>query len=128
MSKVSLEIMEPRGVLKDSKRVGLSVPRLDTLDGKTIALMSINIPGRYGASADPFYDVLERKLLARYPTANFLRMDSFGTPVAPPSRATEVAAQCDKRAMFQMCGNIFTQPFGRRFIGQRNIIAHINIL
>ncbi|MCR5648838.1 MAG: hypothetical protein K6F67_04805 [Oscillospiraceae bacterium] len=95
MSKVSLEIMEPRGVLKDSRRVGLSVPRLDTLDGKTIALMSINIPGRYGASADPFYDVLERKLLERYPTAKFLRMDSFGTPVAPPSKATEVAAQCD---------------------------------
>ncbi|MBR5708354.1 MAG: hypothetical protein IKX41_03125, partial [Oscillospiraceae bacterium] len=95
MSKVSLEIMEPRGVLKDSRRVGLSVPRLDTLEGKTVALMSINIPGRYGASADPFYDVLERKLLERYPTAKFLRMDSFGTPVAPPSRALEVAAQCD---------------------------------
>ena len=92
---VSIEILEPRGVLADPKRVGLSVPRLDTLDGKTIALMSINIPGRYGASADPFFDVLQRKLLESYPTAKFLRMDSFGTPVAPPSRALEVAAQCD---------------------------------
>ena len=45
MSKVSLTILEPRGVLEDPKRVGLSAPRLDTLNGKTIALMSINIPG-----------------------------------------------------------------------------------
>ncbi len=92
---VSIEILEPRGVLVDSKRVGLSVPRPETLDGKTIAMMSINIPGRYGASADPFFDVLQRRLQERYPTAKFLRMDSFGTPVAPPSRALEVAQQCD---------------------------------
>ncbi|MBO6011049.1 MAG: hypothetical protein J6P71_04550 [Oscillospiraceae bacterium] len=95
MSQVSLTILEPRGVLEDPKRVGLSAPRLDTLNGKTIALMSINIPGRFGATADPFFDVLERKLLERYPEAKFLRMDSFGTPVAPPSKALEVAAQCD---------------------------------
>lgn len=95
MSQVSLEILEPRGVLEDPKREGLSVPRLDTLNGKTIALMSINIPGRYGASADPFFDVLQRKLLERYPDAKFLRMDSFGTPVASPSKAIEIAAQCD---------------------------------
>ena len=40
---VSLEILEPRGVLKNPKREGLFAPRLGDLNGKTIALMGINI-------------------------------------------------------------------------------------
>ena len=34
MSKVSIEIMEPKGKLRDPRREGLSNPRLDTLKGK----------------------------------------------------------------------------------------------
>ena len=42
--QVSLEILEPRGVLSDPKREGLFAPRLSDLNGRTIALMGINIP------------------------------------------------------------------------------------
>lgn len=43
-NQVTLEILEPRGVLENPHREGLFAPRLTDLNGKTIALMGINIP------------------------------------------------------------------------------------
>ncbi len=91
---VSLEIMEPRGVLKEPHREGLSAPRLTDLNGRTIALMGINIP-YFHSSSEPFFEVVERKLKERYPGVKTLRMNSFGTPIDPPEKALEVAAKCD---------------------------------
>ncbi len=91
---VSLEILEPRGVLQDPKREGLFAPRLTDLNGKTVALMGINIPV-FRSSSEPFFEVVERRLRERYPEVKILRMNSFGTPVDPPERAYEVAEKCD---------------------------------
>ena len=92
--QVSLEILEPRGVLSDPKREGLFAPRLSDLNGRTIALMGINIPV-FHTSSEPFFEVVERRLRERYPKVNILRMNSFGTPIDPPEKAYEVAAKCD---------------------------------
>ncbi len=91
---VSLEILEPRGVLDKPRREGLFAPRLPDLNGKTIALMGINIPV-FRTSSEPFFEVVEKRLRERYPEVKILRMNSFGTPVDPPERAYEVAAKCD---------------------------------
>ncbi len=90
----SLEVLEPRGVLADPKREGLSAPRLADLNDKTVALMGINIPV-FHSSSEPFFDAVERALRGRFPRVKILRMNSFGTPVDPPERALDVAAQCD---------------------------------
>ena len=92
--QISLEILEPRGALADPRREGLFAPRLSDLNGRTVALMGINIPF-FHSSSEPFFDVVERKLKERYPEVKILRMNSFGTPIDPPERALEVAAQCD---------------------------------
>ena len=92
--QVSLEILEPRGVLKSPHREGLTAPRLTDLNGKTIALMGINIP-YFRSSSEPFFEVVDRKLRERYPEVKILRMNSFGTPIDPPEKALEVAAKCD---------------------------------
>ncbi len=81
--QVSLEILEPRGVLDSPKREGLFAPRLTDLNGRTVALMGINIPV-FRSSSEPFFDVVERKLREKYPEVKILRMNSFGTPVDPP--------------------------------------------
>ncbi len=91
---VSLEILEPRGVLQGPKREGLFAPRLTDLNGKTIALMGINIPV-FRSSSEPFFEVVEKRLRERYPEVKILRMNSFGTPIDPPEKAYEVAAKCD---------------------------------
>ncbi|MBO4835140.1 MAG: hypothetical protein J5483_03425, partial [Lachnospiraceae bacterium] len=93
-NQVTLEILEPRGVLENPHREGLFAPRLTDLNGKTIALMGINIPV-FRTSSEPFFEVVDRKLKERYPDVKILRMNSFGTPVDPPEKAYEIAEQCD---------------------------------
>ena len=93
--QVSIEILEPSGILESPHREGLFAPRLDDLNGKTIALMSINIPMYFGTTSDPFFDAVEKKLKERYPEVKILRMNSFGTPIDPPEKALEVAKLCD---------------------------------
>lgn len=92
--QVSIEILEPRGVLENPKREGLTAPRLDTLSGKTIAMMGINIPYFHSTSV-PFFQALDKKLHARYPDLKVVHMDSFGTPIDPPEKAYDVAKICD---------------------------------
>ena len=75
--QVSLEILEPSGVLKNPERKGLFAPRLTDLNGKTIALLSINIPIHFNSFSDPFFDAVEKKLKERYPEVKILRMNSF---------------------------------------------------
>ena len=93
--QVSLEILEPSGVLKNPERKGLFALRLTDLNGKTIALLSINIPIHFNSFSDPFFDAVEKKLKELYPEVKILRMDSFGTPIDPPEKALEIAKQCD---------------------------------
>ncbi|NLT40176.1 MAG: hypothetical protein GXX89_06905 [Clostridiales bacterium] len=92
--EVRLEILEPKGVLNDPKREGLSNTRLDTLDGKTIALMGIHVDDLHSFGSDLFFDILAEMLTEKYPTIKIVRFWSFGSPNARVN-ADEIAAACD---------------------------------
>jgi len=87
-SRVTLEVLNPRGVLKTVPVTGLSSPRAADLDGKRIALLSEK------QSSIQFFDAIEALLKERYPTATIARFDSPGNPMQPDNTA-EVAAECD---------------------------------
>lgn len=75
--RVTLELMNPMGVIEPPKTYGLS-PRVADLRGKRIALMHNNKPG-----ASNLLDALEELLKRKYPDARFSR--GFQTmPVQPP--------------------------------------------
>jgi hypothetical protein len=74
---VTLEVLNPMGVIEPPKTFGLS-PRVADLAGKKIALMHNNKPG-----ASNLLDVLQELLQKRYPSATFPR--GYQTnPVQPP--------------------------------------------
>jgi len=110
--QITLEILEPKGVLSDPKRVGLSNPRLKDLHGKTIALMSIHVDDLHQFGSELFFDMLEVLLKERYPTIKFVRFKSFGSPNARIN-ADEIAAACD--AWVEGVKDAITQ--GRRDVG-----------
>jgi len=74
---VTLEVMNPMGVIEPPKTFGLS-PRAANLAGKKIALMHNNKPG-----ASNLLDALQELLQKKYPDASFSR--GYQTnPVQPP--------------------------------------------
>ena len=75
--QVTLEVMNPMGVIEPPKPFGLS-HRVADLDGKKIALMHNNKPG-----ASNLLDALQELLKKKYPGASFPR--GYQTqPVQPP--------------------------------------------
>jgi hypothetical protein len=76
-SPVTLEVLNPMGVIEPPKTFGLS-PRVADLAGKKIALMHNNKPG-----ASNLLDVLQELLKKKYPDASFPRGYQTG-PVQPP--------------------------------------------
>ena len=86
--KVSLEVLNPRGVIPPARVYGLSVPRVKDLNGKKIALLSEKPEAR------KFFDAIEKLLLHKYPKAKILRFPYASNP-AIPDNTVEVAAQCD---------------------------------
>ena len=93
-NKVSFEILEPKGKLKDPKREGLKNPRLTDLNGKTIAFMTIHVGDLFQFGSELFFDLLEEAFLKRYPGVKFYRCKSFGSPNAVVN-ADEIAEHCD---------------------------------
>ena len=87
-SRVTLEVQNPRGVLESVPVTGLSNPRLSSLDGKRIALLSEK------QGSIQFFDAIEALLKERFPTVTVVRFDSPGNPMQPDNTA-EVAAACD---------------------------------
>jgi hypothetical protein len=87
-SKVTLEILNPRGILQSTPVSGLINPRPASLNGKKIALMSEKVESLH------FFDALEELLKKKYPAATFLRFDSPANP-ARSDNTSEVAAKCD---------------------------------
>ena len=92
--QVKLEVLEPKGVLSDPKREGLSNPRLTELNGKTIALMSIHVDDLRQFGSELFFEILADMLKERYPDMQFIFTQSFGSPNANIN-ADEICAQCD---------------------------------
>ncbi|NMA37512.1 MAG: hypothetical protein GX942_04310 [Papillibacter sp.] len=110
--QVTLEILEPKGVLSNPKREGLSNPRLTDLNGKTIALMSIHVDALRQLGSELFFEILAEQLKERYPTIKFIFTQSFGSPNAVIN-ADEICAQCD--AWVEGVKEAITQ--GRRDVG-----------
>jgi hypothetical protein len=110
--QVTLEILEPKGVLSNLKREGLSNPRLTDLNGKTIALMSIHVDALRQLGSELFFEILAEQLKERYPTIKFIFTQSFGSPNAVIN-ADEICAQCD--AWVEGVKEAITQ--GRRDVG-----------
>jgi len=87
-SKVTIEILNPRGVLQSIPVSGLVNPRPTSLNGKKVALMSEKVESLY------FLNALEELLKNKYPSATFLHFDSPSNP-ARPDNTSEVASKCD---------------------------------
>ena len=84
----SIEVLNPRGVINAPAPEGLKNPRIDSLDGKRIALLSEK------PDAEIFFDVLEEILNEKYPTTTILRFPSTSSPMIPDN-TKEVAQSCD---------------------------------
>jgi hypothetical protein len=74
---VTLELLNPKGVIEPPKTLGLA-PRVTDLAGKRIALIQNNKPG-----ATNLYDALEELLKNKYPNVTIVRQYQTG-PVNPP--------------------------------------------
>jgi hypothetical protein len=85
---VTLEVLNPRGVIPPAPIFGLTNPRVTDLAGKRIALLSEK------QEAVHFFDALEELLHKKYPTATILRLPSAANP-ALPDNTEEIAKQCD---------------------------------
>jgi hypothetical protein len=87
-AEITLEVLNPRGVLPALPVTGLSNPRISDLNGKRIALLSEK------QDAIDFFDAVEGLLKQRYPAATVLRFDSPTNPMQPDNTA-QVAEACD---------------------------------
>jgi hypothetical protein len=87
-SDITIEVLNPRGVLHSVPMTGLSAQRPTDLAGKKIALLSEK------SDSVVFFDAVEKLLKERYPTATILRFPSAASPMVPDNSA-EVEAQCD---------------------------------
>ena len=86
--QISLDLLNPRGVLPSTPVTGLSNPRITDLSGKRIALLSDKPMAGY------FFDIFEELLKEKYPTVTILRFPSSDAPDTPDN-TEEVASQCD---------------------------------
>jgi hypothetical protein len=86
--EISLNLLNPRGILPSVPVTGLTNPRITDLSGKRIALLSDK------PMAGQFFDIFEELLKEKYPAATILRFPSSDAPDTPDN-TSEVASQCD---------------------------------
>jgi len=80
-------VLDPTSELDPAQRELL--PRLDSLDGRTVGLLDISKP-----RGDIFLDRLETQLRARGADVKRYRKPTFTKP-APPDLRQEIAVECD---------------------------------
>jgi hypothetical protein len=87
-SPVTLEVLNPRGVIEPPPTLGLSAPRVTDLAGKKIGLYW---NGKVGT--DVFFDRVEQLLKAKYSTCTILRYS--GAFDLGDALAAKMAKECD---------------------------------
>ncbi|MCD7846337.1 MAG: hypothetical protein LUG57_10920 [Oscillospiraceae bacterium] len=87
-SKITLRVLNPRGVIANPKAEGLKAPRVRDLNGKRVALLAEKPDSML------FMNAMERLLKARHPDVEIVNMPSYASPVVGNNTA-EVAAKCD---------------------------------
>ena len=87
--KITLEVLNPKGVLVDPAVEGLHAPRPTDLNGKRIALLSEK------PDATIFFNSVEKQLKARYPDCSVVRMPSYTNPLVDDELVDRVDAACD---------------------------------
>lgn len=84
---MALRLLDPTSERSPSKRS--PSPRLDTLDGKRVALLDISKP-----RGDRFLDRLEQRLKERGATTHRFKKPTF-TKVAPTDLRREILERCE---------------------------------
>jgi hypothetical protein len=69
----SITVLNPRGTPPPITLVPM-LPRLDTLEGKTIYIVDVNFP-----FTEPFYEAMQKLLAERYPKVNWVLKKKAGT-------------------------------------------------
>jgi hypothetical protein len=88
--KVTLELLNPMGVIEPPKTIGLT-PRISDLAGKKIALLHNNKPG-----AANLYAALEELLKQKYPSITISREYKPGSVTEPREEEFQkIAKECD---------------------------------
>ena len=86
--KVTINVLNPKGVIKNPEVVGLKAPRVSDLNGKRIALLAEK------PDSILFMNAMERLLKAAYPDCTIIRLPSYANPVVGDNTA-EVFSCCD---------------------------------
>ena len=87
--KITLEVLNPKGVLADPAVQGLHAPRPTDLNGKRVGLLCEK------PDATLFFDALERHLKAKYPECTVVRLPSYTNPLVGDELVDQVDAACD---------------------------------
>jgi hypothetical protein len=88
--KVTLELLNPMGVIEPPKTIGLT-PRIYDLAGKKIVLLHNNKPG-----AANLYAALEELLKQKYPSITISREYKAGSTTEPREEEFQkIAKECD---------------------------------
>ena len=87
--KIELELLNPLGVIDPPPMLGIN-PRLETLEGKKLAMIHNNKAG-----AKEFLIAVEELLKAKYPSASFTHFDTNINLADTPEKYAEMANSCD---------------------------------
>jgi hypothetical protein len=94
-SEVTLSVLNPQGHVKKDK---VLAPRLDTLEGKKIALWLSATPDQlYAGKGAELYDIIEKMFAEKYPNTQVVHYADLPMKFTPESEAVDaiVKAQPD---------------------------------
>ena len=95
--KYVLKVRNPRSVRKIDDFQGLTAPRLDSLEGKRVAVLVMKPDGAL------YIDPLEEYLKKKYPTATFARYEGARSPAAAASKSRSAGNRSFWSATFSSC-------------------------
>ena len=87
--RIELELLNPLGVIDPPPMLGIN-PRLETLEGKRLAMIHNNKAG-----AKEFLIAVEELLKAKFPSTTFTHFDTTINLADTPEKYAEMAKACD---------------------------------